>query len=76
MDEKNFKPENEGEGSTSADKNYRQAATEFTKKGGTLEKGLQAERDVEASPNEYQQAERAGKAHSAGDLRADLKKQQ
>ncbi len=71
-DQDNLKDENEGEGSKTADKQYRDAATEFAKKGGAVEKGLQAERDVEKNPREYAEAERAGRAHSAGDLRADV----
>ena len=63
---------NEGEGSKTADKNYREAATEFAKRTDTLQAGLQAEREVEGKKSEFDEAEKAGKSHSAGDLKNDL----
>jgi hypothetical protein len=63
---------NEGEGSKTADKNYRQGATEFAKRTDTLQVGTQAEREVEADKPQYDQAEKLGRAHSAGDLPDDL----
>lgn len=64
---------NEGEGSRTADKNYRDAATEFAKRTDTLQSGLQAERDVENYKDEFDKAEQAGRSHSKGDLESDLK---
>jgi hypothetical protein len=64
--------ENEGEGSKTADKKYREEATEFAKRTDTLQTGLQAEREVESSKDEYAKAEKAGRAHSAGELPKDL----
>jgi hypothetical protein len=63
---------NEGEGSKSADKQYRQGATDFAKRTDTLQRGLEAEREVEHYRDEYERAEEKGKAHSAGDLQSDL----
>jgi hypothetical protein len=63
---------NEGEGSKTADKRYREAATDFAKRTDTLQQGRKAERDVENYRDEYERAEKAGKSHSAGDLDSDL----
>ena len=63
---------NEGEGNKTADKQYRQGATDFAKRTDTLQKGMEAERDVENYRDEYERAEKAGKSHSAGDLESDL----
>ena len=63
---------NEDEGSKMADKKYRQGATEFAKRTDTLQVGEQAEREVEANKAQYEQAEKLGRSHSAGDLKDDL----
>lgn len=63
---------NEGEGNKTADKQYREAATDFAKRTDTLQTGLEAEREVEQSKDEFAKAEKAGRSHSAGDLRKDL----
>ena len=63
---------NEGEGSKSADKNYREAATDFAKRTDTQQAGLQAEREIAGKKREFDEAEKAGKSHSAGDLKKDL----
>jgi hypothetical protein len=63
---------NEGEGSKTADKDYRSAATEFARRTDTLQAGQQAEREVEADKPQYDQAEKLGRSHSAGDLKDDL----
>jgi len=63
---------NEGEGSKTADKTYREEASEFAKRTDTLKTGLEAEREVESSKDEYAKAEKEGRAHSAGELRKDL----
>jgi hypothetical protein len=72
MDEKLKSGQNEGEGSKTADKRYRDAATDFAKRTDTLQTGLQAEREVETYKDEFDAAEKAGKSHSAGDLPKDL----
>jgi hypothetical protein len=70
MDDK--KNVNEGEGSKTADKNYRDAATDFAKRTDTLQQGIQAEREVEQNKAEYDRAEKAGRSHSKGELKEDL----
>ena len=62
---------NEGEGSKTADKQYREAATDFAKRTDTLQSGLAAEREVEKNRGEFEKAEREGRSHSAGELRKD-----
>jgi hypothetical protein len=63
---------NEGEGSKSADKKYRDAATDYARHHDTLKRGASAERDVEKHRSEYERAEREGRSHSAGDLPDDI----
>ena len=65
-------PENEGEGSKTADKQYREGATKFARSGEALKQAEQAEREVEAKPREYAEAERAGRSHGPKDLKDDL----
>lgn len=74
MDDKKGLLQNEGEGSKTADKSYREGATSFAHKTDTLKKGLEAERDVEMYKDEFDSAEKAGRSHSAGDLPGDLNK--
>ncbi len=67
--------QNEGEGSTSADKEYREGATGFAKKNDPAElekKGLDADREVAMYRDEFEKAEKAGRSHSAGDDPKDL----
>ena len=59
--------ENEGEGNKSADKAYREAASEFAKTHDTEGEARAAEKEIEQDPAAYAAAEKAGKAHSAGD---------
>jgi hypothetical protein len=66
------KNRNEGEGSKSADKKYRNEATDFARRTDTLQSGQAAEREVEANKASYDQAEKLGRRHSAGDLKDDL----
>ena len=70
MDEK--RNQNEGEGGKTADKKYREAATDFAKGTDTEQAGLQAEREVEQRKDELEQAEQAGRSHSKGELPNDL----
>jgi hypothetical protein len=62
---------NEGEGSRSADRAYRDAATRFSVTHDTAAIAEQAAREVEASPHEYDDAENEGLSRSAGDLPQD-----
>lgn len=66
------KKRNEGEGNKTADKQYREAATDFARRTDTLQTGLDAEREVEGRKSEFEKAEKAGRSHSAGELRKDL----
>jgi len=68
-DERN---QNEGEGSKTADKKYREAATGFAKRTDTEQAGRQAEREVEERKGEFEQAEQAGRSRSKGELPNDL----
>jgi hypothetical protein len=71
MDDK-LKKENEGEGSKSADKKYRDAASDFARRNDTVKAGLDAEREVEERKGEYAEAEQEGRSHSKGDLKEDV----
>ena len=71
MDDK-LKNRNEGEGSKSADKNYREAATDFARRNDTVQAGLDAEREVEQHKGEFEKAEQAGRSRSKGDLPDDV----
>src|SRR4051812_24659345 len=66
------KNRNEGEGSKTADKKYRDAATDFANRTDTVKAGLDAERDVEQRKGEFDRAEQQGRGHSKGDLPNDL----
>jgi hypothetical protein len=66
------KTKNEGEGSKTADKIYRDAASDFAKRTDALAAGLQAEREVEGNRSDFEKAEQAGRARSKGDLPRDL----
>lgn len=76
MDDKNEKKPvagaNEGEGSRTADKQYREGATKFAKSGDAMPKALKAEAEVEANPREFADAEAVGRSHGAKDLKNDL----
>ena len=76
MDDKNTKkpmnPANEGEGSRTADKQYRDGATDFAKSGDAMPKALKAEQEVEANPREYADAEAVGRSHGPKDLKNDM----
>jgi hypothetical protein len=63
---------NEGEGSKTADEQYRQGATEFAKRTDTVQKGIAAEREVENYRDEYEQAEKSGRSQDAGNLDSAL----
>jgi hypothetical protein len=78
MDDKKKKPvdadiegENEGEGSKSADRNYRNDVDDFLKNEDPSKLARQAASDVEREPGKYAEAEQEGKRRSAGDDAAD-----
>jgi hypothetical protein len=62
---------NEGEGSKSADQNYRRDVDEFLENEDPSKLARQAQADVERDRDRYDEAERQGKARSAGDSPAD-----
>jgi hypothetical protein len=64
--------QNEGEGNKTADKQYREGATNFAHRTDTLQQGLEADREVQLNRPDFEQAEREGRSHSAGDLNKDL----
>jgi hypothetical protein len=70
--ERRPKSENEGEGSRTADREYRKGVEEHLRRGKTEEEAEQARRDVERSPDEFRRAEEEGKKPSRGDLPEDL----
>ena len=63
--------ENEGEGSKSADRQYRRDVDDFLQENDPSKLARQARRDIERDPETYQEAEREGKRRSAGDLPTD-----
>jgi len=65
---------NEGEGSRSADRRYREGVKETVRRGHVEEDAERARKDVEAHPDEYRKAEHEGRAHSAGEAPGDLEK--
>jgi len=72
MDDRSKQDRNEGEGSKTADKKYRDAATDFANRTDTVKAGVEAERDLRQRKGELENAEQAGRSHSKGDLPRDL----
>src|SRR3989441_9950605 len=66
MDE-NERDKNEGEGNKSADKKYREQATDFAKRTDTVQAGLEAEREGEQRKSDLDRAEEEGRSHSKGE---------
>lgn len=66
--------ENEGEGSRSADEQYRAGVQEHLRKGDVEREAQEAQREVEAKPEEYRHAEEEGKSRSAGEAPGDAEK--
>jgi hypothetical protein len=63
---------NEGEGNKTADKKYRDAATDFAKRTDTVQAGLDAEREVERQKEDFERAEQKGRSKSKGELPHDV----
>jgi hypothetical protein len=72
MDDKRNKDQNEGEGNKTADKKYRDAASDFAKRTDTVQAGVEAERDVEEHKEDFERAEQAGRSKSKGELPHDV----
>ena len=67
--------ENEGEGSKSADKRYREGVREFEEQHDVEALGRSARREVEQDPESYRKAEQEGKRHAAEEDRELYKKE-
>ena len=65
-------PENEGEGSRSADRQYRRGVEATVQKGRVEEDAERARREVSEDPEPYRRAEEEGRSHSAGEAPGDL----
>jgi chromatin remodeling complex protein RSC6 len=67
-------PGNEGEGSRTADREYRKGVEEHLRRANVEEEAERAARDLDEHPDELRKAEEEGKRRSAGDLKSDLEK--
>ena len=65
---------NEGEGSRSADRRYREGVQRTVRKGHVEEDAERARREVEANPGEHRDAEEEGKSRSAGEAPGDVER--
>ncbi len=65
---------NEGEGSRTADRQYREGVQETVRRGHVEEDAERARRDVDADPEEYRRAEEQGRSRSAGEAANDPQK--
>ena len=63
--------ENEGEGSKSADRAYRNDVDDFLKENDPSKLARNAASDIERDPQTYEDAEVEGKRHSAGEAEHD-----
>ncbi len=64
----------EGEGSHSADREYRAGVEEHLKKADVEREAEQARRDLEAKPEEFRKAEEEARSRTAGDMPGDAEK--
>jgi hypothetical protein len=67
-------PTNEGEGSRTADRNYREGVAKTVQRGHAEQDAEQARREVEANPEEFERAEEEGRSRSAGEAPGDLER--
>ncbi len=74
MATENEAPGNEGEGSRTADRNYREGLEEHLRRGNVGEEAERAAKDLVEHPDELRRAEEDAKKRSAGDLESDLKR--
>ncbi|MBS2031585.1 MAG: hypothetical protein JST54_27045 [Deltaproteobacteria bacterium] len=72
MDPTQFNSGMEGEGNKTADKQYRERASDYAKSGKVDQAAKEAERDVETDPAQFDAAAKEGQSHSAGDSNRDL----
>lgn len=66
--------QNEGEGSRSADRRYREGVERTLREGHVEEDAERARREVDAAPDEHRRAEEEGRRRSAGEAPGDLEK--
>jgi hypothetical protein len=64
----------EGEGSRTADRNYRKGVEDHLRRGNVEQEAERAAKDLDEHPDELRRAEEEGKKRSAGDLESDLEK--
>ena len=72
MEPPKFNPGMEGEGNKTADKQYRDLATDYAQSGKVDQAAKEAELEVEKDPAQFDAAVKEGKSHSAGDSQKDL----
>lgn len=72
--EKDEAPRNEGEGSRTADRNYRAGVKETLERRDVEQEAERARREVEADPEAFRKAEETGRKMSAGEAPGDLEK--
>jgi hypothetical protein len=65
---------NEGEGSRTADREYREGVQRTVREGHVERDAEKARKDVEADPETYRRAEEEGRKPSAGEAPGDLEK--
>jgi hypothetical protein len=64
--------QNEGEGSRTADRRYREGVEEHLRRADVEEEAERASKELDERPDELRRAEEEGKRRSAGDLPSDL----
>ena len=74
MADQDRKTTNEGEGSRSGDRRYREGVEETLRKGHVEQDAERARRELEANPEEYRHAEQEGRSRSAGEAPNDAEK--
>ena len=72
LDQPSEGEQNEGEGSRTAARRYNEAVQQTVQRGNVEEEAEKAEREVEAKPEEYREAEEQGLSRSAGEAPGDL----
>lgn len=65
---------NEGEGSKSADRRYREGVERTVREGHVEEDAERARREVESSPEEHRRAEEEGRRRSKGEAPGDVER--
>jgi hypothetical protein len=66
--------QNEGEGSRSADRRYREGVEKTVRKGNFEEEANRARKEVELDPGQFRRAEEEARRRSAGEAPGDVEK--